>query len=98
MKKAASSPSRCDVICIPSSFLTKSRKRTLTYSTSCCKFWRTGGSPMERAAPWISATRSEEHTSELQSRGHLVCRLLLEKKKEKYSHSQHHKQPQSTYT
>src|SRR5207253_7419306 len=27
------------------------------------------------------ATRSEEHTSELQSRGHLVCRLLLEKKK-----------------
>src|SRR5690625_7190022 len=29
----------------------------------------------------ISALRSEEHTSELQSRGHLVCRLLLEKKK-----------------
>src|SRR5437870_8974470 len=35
-----------------------------------------------------STTRSEEHTSELQSRGHLVCRLLLEKKKKtqnKYS-------------
>src|SRR5690625_6616633 len=29
------------------------------------------------------AERSEEHTSELQSRGHLVCRLLLEKKKNK---------------
>src|SRR5207253_6830489 len=29
----------------------------------------------------LRATRSEEHTSELQSRGHLVCRLLLEKKK-----------------
>src|SRR5207253_4548379 len=28
--------------------------------------------------------RSEEHTSELQSRGHLVCRLLLEKKKDTY--------------
>src|SRR5437660_9559956 len=28
------------------------------------------------------AGRSEEHTSELQSRGHLVCRLLLEKKKQ----------------
>src|SRR2546422_3283478 len=28
------------------------------------------------------ASRSEEHTSELQSRLHLVCRLLLEKKKE----------------
>src|SRR5439155_17087321 len=30
-----------------------------------------------------SPRRSEEHTSELQSRGHLVCRLLLEKKKKK---------------
>src|SRR5690625_6685265 len=30
-----------------------------------------------------SIRRSEEHTSELQSRGHLVCRLLLEKKKQK---------------
>src|SRR2546429_6875456 len=29
----------------------------------------------------LSANRSEEHTSELQSRLHLVCRLLLEKKK-----------------
>src|SRR5690554_7198522 len=29
----------------------------------------------------LGATRSEEHTSELQSRPHLVCRLLLEKKK-----------------
>src|SRR6266508_5473415 len=29
----------------------------------------------------LRAGRSEEHTSELQSRGHLVCRLLLEKKK-----------------
>src|SRR5690625_6825101 len=36
--------------------------------------------------------RSEEHTSELQSRGHLVCRLLLEKKKNKrpLSDEQHH--------
>src|SRR5437870_8396423 len=34
--------------------------------------WRTG------------STRSEEHTSELQSRGHLVCRLLLEKKNDTY--------------
>src|SRR2546429_7262023 len=30
-----------------------------------------------------TSTRSEEHTSELQSRLHLVCRLLLEKKKKK---------------
>src|SRR5215208_8357531 len=33
---------------------------------------------VDRAGP---VGRSEEHTSELQSRGHLVCRLLLEKKK-----------------
>src|SRR5437660_6297998 len=31
----------------------------------------------------LRSVRSEEHTSELQSRGHLVCRLLLEKKNEK---------------
>src|SRR5690625_6111151 len=31
--------------------------------------------------PVNDSLRSEEHTSELQSRGHLVCRLLLEKKK-----------------
>src|SRR5437870_1556736 len=34
----------------------------------------------------FEARRSEEHTSELQSRGHLVCRLLLEKKKKKEHH------------
>src|SRR5690625_6260467 len=31
----------------------------------------------------VLPVRSEEHTSELQSRGHLVCRLLLEKKKKR---------------
>src|SRR2546429_1596582 len=35
--------------------------------------------------------RSEEHTSELQSRLHLVCRLLLEKKKQKYKRKIAHK-------
>src|SRR5439155_17144561 len=50
------------------------------------------GSDIQRRRPSASARlfsikssalyiRSEEHTSELQSRGHLVCRLLLEKKK-----------------
>src|SRR3712207_8868514 len=34
-----------------------------------------------RARPPCGASRSEEHTSELQSRQYLVCRLLLEKKK-----------------
>src|SRR5437660_1849714 len=39
--------------------------------------WR----PTKIAAQFRAPERSEEHTSELQSRGHLVCRLLLEKKK-----------------
>src|SRR3712207_8884936 len=34
-----------------------------------------------QSAPEAHASRSEEHTSELQSRQYLVCRLLLEKKK-----------------
>src|SRR3712207_8917933 len=41
-----------------------------------------GGASCEEAAPLpASSERSEEHTSELQSRQYLVCRLLLEKKK-----------------
>src|SRR5206468_12280228 len=43
--------------------------------------WR-GGSAVSPAPP---VARSEEHTSELQSRSDLVCRLLLEKKKYKIS-------------
>src|SRR5687768_18262970 len=39
-----------------------------------------GGCTMEDERNWF--VRSEEHTSELQSRLHLVCRLLLEKKKQ----------------
>src|SRR2546429_9167946 len=49
--------------------------------------WVRGTSRGSRSAPDARAAddcgRSEEHTSELQSRLHLVCRLLLEKKKKK---------------
>src|SRR2546426_4557686 len=41
------------------------------------------------APPAIRASRSEEHTSELQSPCNLVCRLLLEKKKIKKKHVAH---------
>src|SRR5207253_10535352 len=41
-----------------------------------CSSW--GRRSWRRSTP-AAAPRSEEHTSELQSRGHLVCRLLLEK-------------------
>src|SRR5207253_5217745 len=43
------------------------------------------------AVPWTytaTGPRSEEHTSDLQSRGHLVCRLLLEKEKRKQQQAQ----------
>src|SRR5437899_8383722 len=48
------------------------------------------GVPLHRRAVQLRRTpalnmRSEEHTSELQSLRHLVCRLLLEKKKKKYT-------------
>src|SRR5439155_24844535 len=55
-------------ISAPTSCLCLWFRRCRTRST----FWGRIGSRMPR---------SEEHTSELQSRGHLVCRLLLEKKK-----------------
>src|SRR5207253_7489827 len=46
--------------------------------------------PASKARLMATESRSEEHTSELQSRGHLVCRLLLEKKK-KHKHTNTHK-------
>src|SRR3712207_8362362 len=53
---------------------------------SCEGISRGGPSPLPAAGK-----RSEEHTSELQSRQYLVCRLLLEKKKKKKIYEfQHH--------
>src|SRR2546429_3249004 len=49
------------------------------------------GAKLSQQQTWVSTTRSEEHTSELQSRLHLVCRLLLEKKNYKqYHYSSNH--------
>src|SRR2546422_8308440 len=57
----------------------------LSYQTATslqfAKVWRGPGSAA------CGPLRSEEHTSELQSRLHLVCRLLLEKKKKKKNNS-----------
>src|SRR5687767_16038920 len=47
----------------------------------------TSGLAIPRAARHTSVLRSEEHTSELQSLAYLVCRLLLEKKNKKKSHT-----------
>src|SRR5690625_6114565 len=50
------------------------------------RFYTATANPRRTTITWYAQSagapkkRSEEHTSELQSRGHLVCRLLLEKK------------------
>src|SRR5207253_9793993 len=57
-----------------------------TYTRSMCPSDSNSANPTGRPASSATGTnrgvgvRSEEHTSELQSRGHLVCRLLLENK------------------
>src|SRR2546422_7849494 len=57
--------------------------RTAVTTTSIATPPQLGKASTMTAAPWPPPihARSEEHTSELQSRLHLVCRLLLEKKK-----------------
>src|SRR2546429_6932592 len=55
--------------------------RQLTLLENILKEGRAKGYPLTRLVANMEWARSEEHTSELQSRLHLVCRLLLEKKK-----------------
>src|SRR2546422_6840229 len=63
-------PAEADTVCCAScDWISDSR------NCICCPSW----SRLDKSA--IRRKRSEEHTSELQSRLHLVCRLLLEKKK-----------------
>src|SRR3989442_6068252 len=66
--------------------------RTLSISLQCVRKIWLDVPPVESdqiTSSQIFRTRSEEHTSELQSRPHLVCRLLLEKKKHHMKHGQH---------
>src|SRR3712207_7335691 len=73
----------------PYTTLFRSRQCELEQVRRVCSQSPVGGHPVPRAAPNVTppgsvaapAGRSEEHTSELQSRQYLVCRLLLEKKK-----------------
>src|SRR5258707_2492281 len=67
-------------------YVTPSEARGFLYRASCPS--RARGRP--------SARRSEEHTSELQSRQYLVCRLLLEKKKNKLIESTRRWRPLAT--
>src|SRR5687767_15770889 len=64
---------------------TKPRKpswpRVTAYTRAAKRSRETASVRMRRSAERRAASRSEEHTSELQSLAYLVCRLLLEKKK-----------------
>src|SRR2546422_8101566 len=67
------------------------RSTLFPYTTLFRSPWSMASLPAAKAclvlanglSPICNSMRSEEHTSELQSRLHLVCRLLLEKKKKK---------------
>src|SRR2546422_3578886 len=61
---------------------TSSKSSKNGMSRSSLNFWESEADAPERRSV---VKRSEEHTSELQSRLHLVCRLLLEKKKPRHS-------------
>src|SRR3712207_8366887 len=54
-------------------------------TSGAARSWRSRPLPTWGPLPCVT-TRSEEHTSEIQSRQYLVCRLLLEKKKNKICH------------
>src|ERR1017187_4332153 len=71
-------------ICEPDRRLPAGGATNPTWSTSMMNW--PGGSPPMLNLPSASVTRSEEHTSELQSPMYLVCRLLLEKKQQKKDH------------
>src|SRR5258708_14966643 len=71
---------------------------TTLFRSGCCrrssKDWRASSAPQAKPLRWLrppsDRRRSEEHTSELQSPDHLVCRLLLEKKKKRKTETIQH--------
>src|SRR5437868_10749976 len=72
------------------------RSTLFPYTTLFRSVWLCEASPPKRLHCGVKAAdrnvlRSEEHTSELQSRFDLVCRLLLEKKKKKKIENKEHK-------
>src|SRR5690625_200555 len=92
--EAKTSTSRSTESALPSPWLLPPQKETRHISTAItfAAAWEEPGGMtytksnifstlIMRVTSTTMMTRSEEHTSELQSRGHLVCRLLLEKKK-----------------
>src|SRR5436853_5381223 len=80
---SAATSTRSSISCSASAASSRTRGRTLGASNRSCRTCRRCASTAEARPPdhHSGSGRSEEHTSELQSLRHLVCRLLLEKKK-----------------
>src|SRR3712207_8992591 len=82
-----------------SSVVASSRRQPASSSTASARRRHSASwSPPRGTSPGsaTSSARSEEHTSELQSRQYLVCRLLLEKKKKPHPSSLHYIHPRTT--
>src|SRR5438552_14825808 len=79
----ASVPIDSRILASSRSSISLTRRRVRGWPSCCLTAWRNHCQIWDRAisAVAVSSMRSEEHTSELQSPDHLVCRLLLEKKK-----------------
>src|SRR5437660_2983365 len=78
----------CEINQYLNSFPTRRSSDLCSRAFSACRRRSSGSRAASTAcaSSAVSSSRSEEHTSELQSRGHLVCRLLLEKKKNLHHH------------
>src|SRR5207253_8118793 len=79
-------------VCIRQTISLRLRTMSVTSSLTPVIVENSCATPSIRTLVTAAPVRSEEHTSELQSRGHLVCRLLLEKKKKKKKKKKHSKQ------
>src|SRR5215475_2713739 len=80
---ASVSRTRPTVVMPPTARMVRSQAPAFRHARSSCTCTRQCSHTASPDMPATSRPRSEEHTSELQSRENLVCRLLLEKKKKK---------------
>src|SRR5262245_64806652 len=81
--RSSGSSTRCVNSASSRIFLASAARRLSRTICSSCKSAAVRPAARMWTSPNSRGTRSEEHTSELQSLRHLVCRLLLEKKKNK---------------
>src|SRR5258707_5325714 len=80
--------SRLILVCMICAFTADVRAQDRLSQATLANWTAVGSAPVvDQKSGAITVPRSEEHTSELQSRQYLVCRLLLEKKKNRSTYS-----------